>query len=151
MEGLIVIVTIWGGFILLSWLNDKLKEHLKQRKIRIKDKATQETLKEAKINKSLIRSYKEKLKRAGYVRDQGISSFWIDIMSDGGKKYRGLIKKCPACEQGTTRIVKGKYGKFLGCSNYPACKHTEDLEKAKREYDEKSRKEFIEQLEVAYK
>lgn len=34
------------------------------------------------------------------------------------------MKKCPKCE--SDLIVKeGRYGKFVACSNYPKCKHTE--------------------------
>ncbi|MFI4937361.1 MAG: type I DNA topoisomerase [Candidatus Berkiellales bacterium] len=35
---------------------------------------------------------------------------------------------CPEC-QGALLIKKGKYGKFIGCSNYPKCKFIEPLEK----------------------
>ncbi|QSB02415.1 type I DNA topoisomerase [Methylomonas sp. EFPC1] len=35
---------------------------------------------------------------------------------------------CPKCE--STLVIKtGKYGKFVGCSGYPKCKHIEPLEK----------------------
>ena len=36
------------------------------------------------------------------------------------------IDKCPRC--GNKLIVRnGKYGDFLGCSNYPDCKYTREL------------------------
>ena len=35
-------------------------------------------------------------------------------------------KPCPKCG-GTLVVKKGFYGAFLGCSNYPKCKHTEKL------------------------
>jgi DNA topoisomerase I len=39
-------------------------------------------------------------------------------------------KKCPKC--GSALIVKwGRTGQFLGCSNYPECRHTEPLESEK--------------------
>jgi DNA topoisomerase I len=39
-------------------------------------------------------------------------------------------KKCPKC--GSPLIVKwGRTGQFLGCSNYPECRHTEPLEHEK--------------------
>lgn len=31
--------------------------------------------------------------------------------------------RCPKCN-GNLRTIKGKYGDFLGCSNYPNCKYT---------------------------
>lgn len=32
---------------------------------------------------------------------------------------------CPTCTTGDLIIKHGRYGKFIGCSNYPECKHTE--------------------------
>ncbi|MCY3832139.1 MAG: type I DNA topoisomerase [Chloroflexi bacterium] len=32
---------------------------------------------------------------------------------------------CPRCEEGDLIIKHSRYGKFIGCSNYPDCKHTE--------------------------
>ena len=37
-------------------------------------------------------------------------------------------RNCPKCESSLV-IKRGKYGKFIGCSNYPNCKHMEPLEK----------------------
>jgi DNA helicase-4 len=36
---------------------------------------------------------------------------------------------CPQCRQGTLRKQSGKFGQFLGCSNYPNCKYTRDVAK----------------------
>ena len=37
-------------------------------------------------------------------------------------------RKCPKCEHDLV-IKVGRYGKFIGCSNYPECKHMEPLHK----------------------
>ncbi|AXK38609.1 type I DNA topoisomerase [Crenobacter cavernae] len=37
-------------------------------------------------------------------------------------------RTCPECG-GELHIKKGRYGKFIGCANYPKCKHIEPLEK----------------------
>lgn len=34
---------------------------------------------------------------------------------------------CPTCGTGDLIIKYGRFGKFIGCSNYPECKHTEQL------------------------
>lgn len=34
-------------------------------------------------------------------------------------------RHCPSCEDGDLVIKHSRYGKFIGCSNYPECKHTE--------------------------
>lgn len=39
-------------------------------------------------------------------------------------------RKCPDCS-GDLQIKSGKYGKFIGCSEYPKCKFIEPLEKPK--------------------
>lgn len=33
-----------------------------------------------------------------------------------------IVGKCPKCNKGDLKILKGKYGYFIGCSNYPDCK-----------------------------
>ena len=42
---------------------------------------------------------------------------------------RPIIEKigriCPKCEEGDLIVKHSRYGKFIGCSNYPECKHTE--------------------------
>lgn len=46
------------------------------------------------------------------------------------KKQTKTRKKCPKCRK--ILIIKyGRFGKFLGCSGYPDCKHTEPLGKEK--------------------
>ncbi|WP_127143401.1 type I DNA topoisomerase [Pelagibacterium montanilacus] len=34
---------------------------------------------------------------------------------------------CPTCGQGQLSLKLGKYGAFIGCSNYPDCRHTQQL------------------------
>jgi DNA topoisomerase-1 len=34
-------------------------------------------------------------------------------------------RACPDCEDGQLLIKWGRYGKFIGCSNFPDCRHTE--------------------------
>jgi DNA topoisomerase I len=36
-------------------------------------------------------------------------------------------RKCPDCETGQLSLKVGRYGAFIGCSNYPDCKHTRQL------------------------
>lgn len=37
-------------------------------------------------------------------------------------------RACPSCDDGVIGLKLGKFGAFLGCSNYPDCKHTAQLE-----------------------
>lgn len=36
-------------------------------------------------------------------------------------------RKCPSCENGRLSLKVGKFGAFIGCSNYPDCRHTRPL------------------------
>ncbi len=36
-------------------------------------------------------------------------------------------RKCPSCEDGQLGLKVSKFGAFIGCSNYPECKHTSKL------------------------
>ena len=36
-------------------------------------------------------------------------------------------RKCPSCESGDLIIRYGRWGKFIGCSAFPDCRHTEPL------------------------
>jgi DNA topoisomerase-1 len=40
------------------------------------------------------------------------------------------IRKCPGCGDGRLSLRLGKFGAFIGCSNYPECKFTRQLEEA---------------------
>ena len=41
------------------------------------------------------------------------------------KEYVG--RKCDTCVDGDLLIKYGRWGKFIGCSNYPECRHTEQF------------------------
>ena len=43
-----------------------------------------------------------------------------------GQPARG----CPSCGDGTLSLRLGKFGAFIGCSNYPNCRYTRQLEEA---------------------
>ena len=46
-----------------------------------------------------------------------------EYKEDGGK-----YGHCPECGDGLLRKINTKRGSFIGCSNYPKCKHTEQLD-----------------------
>lgn len=45
------------------------------------------------------------------------------VLRDAYKRAQA-VKACPRCG-GRMRFVAGKFGPFLGCSNYPTCNHKE--------------------------
>ena len=46
-----------------------------------------------------------------------------EYIADGGK-----YGHCPDCEDGLLRKVSSKRGTFIGCSNFPKCRHTEQID-----------------------
>ena len=36
-------------------------------------------------------------------------------------------RKCPSCADGQLSLKLGKFGSFVGCSNYPECKYTRQM------------------------
>jgi DNA helicase IV len=59
---------------------------------------------------------------------QQVSPFVIELLKDPHVIVSGNsdvpVEICPGCGQGTMVERKGKYGPFLGCSTFPACKYT---------------------------
>ncbi len=58
----------------------------------------------------------------------------IDVLSAkiiqqifGSDNQGNLQNECPSCEKGKLFLKLGKYGAFLGCSNYPDCKHIRQI------------------------
>jgi DNA topoisomerase-1 len=41
--------------------------------------------------------------------------------------YKGEAHKCTECNVGEMRLKNGRFGPFLGCSNYPNCKHIQRI------------------------
>jgi DNA topoisomerase-1 len=39
----------------------------------------------------------------------------------------GDVRQCPSCGTGKLNLKAGKFGAFVGCSNYPECRHTRPL------------------------
>jgi DNA topoisomerase-1 len=64
-----------------------------------------------------------------------IGSFWddfepkLDKATDTAKRVKIEVektgKKCPSCKDGELVIRIGRFGKFISCSNFPDCKHTD--------------------------
>jgi len=78
-------------------------------------------------------------KRGRFVGCNGYPECKYTRSLDEDKETAAAVKEeiegrnCPNCEA-TLLLRNGKYGKFIGCSNYPKCKFIEPLEKPE-EYD----------------
>ncbi|MBM5783209.1 MAG: type I DNA topoisomerase, partial [Pelagibacterales bacterium] len=57
-----------------------------------------------------------------------------------GLNEKGEVKNdCPTCNKGKLGLRLGKFGSFIGCSNYPECKHTMQVFDKDGEVDEENR------------
>ncbi len=82
--------------------------------IREKKKSKDKVLKKAQeFLITLLDDFKKKEKNIG----EELKQAHFDSLN-----AQATIGKCPNCEQGTIMIKKGKFGRFLGCNNYPDCK-----------------------------
>jgi len=66
---------------------------------------------------------------------------WDEGLSDYMKSFiKGILPATPiSCPKCDSFLVKrtGKKGNFIGCSHYPKCKYTKDLENLSERYDDK--------------
>jgi ssDNA-binding Zn-finger/Zn-ribbon topoisomerase 1 len=66
---------------------------------------------------------------------------WDEGLSDYMKSFiKGILPETPiSCPKCDSFLVKrtGKKGNFLGCSRYPKCKYTQDLEDLSERYEDK--------------
>ncbi len=67
--------------------------------------------------------------------EEPIKKFWgpfskkVKVVTKEGKRVKIEVektgKKCPECKEGELVIRIGRFGKFISCSRFPDCKHTE--------------------------
>jgi len=151
MEALFYLIIIYGGFAFIVWFSDKIEKWNSKRKSNVRNDVANEVLSKTDITKELIQEYKNKLTEIGYTK-QGDGWFYNYYLSDGMKSVMNSVgEPCPSCKEGHLRLIKGKYGKFLGCSNYPKCKYKKSLAIAKKENQEKSVQLFYKLFNLAYK
>jgi ribonuclease HI len=77
----------------------------------------------------LLANYSYEIKWIPREQNQEADDLSKSVLIEAGIiKPDSEIEKCPKCN-GKLLERKGVYGKFFGCSNYPKCKFTRDLEK----------------------
>ncbi len=52
-------------------------------------------------------------------------------------------RKCPTCSNGNLGLELGRYGAFIGCSNYPECKFTKQIAKNENKEENDTNETFI--------
>ena len=63
--------------------------------------------------------------------DKILLDYFFGIDSDSVNK-----RSCPLCKEGILHLQLGRYGPYVGCSNYPECKHKQNLDQVKEQSPE---------------
>lgn len=102
-------------------LDEALTRHFEigMEEIREDKKKGEEVLEEAKDTLiKILGEFKEKEKEVG----ESLSKASLEAM-----KKAAAVGSCMKCGKGELQIRRGKFGRFIACSNYPACKTTFSL------------------------
>ena len=105
-------------------LDEELTRHFEDEMEEVREKKKQEdaVLEEAReVLTKILTEFKEKEKDIG----KGLIS-----ANKESEEKANTVGKCPNCETGNLTIKRGKFGKFIACSNYPDCKTTFNLPKS---------------------
>lgn len=149
METILYIIGIYGGFALIGWICSKIFEAFKRHREIIRDQVAAEVLNGLNID-NVIENYKQQLAHIKYSKTDPIRG-QIERMKD--QIYGStvvLMNECPKCKEGHLILRKGKFGKFMGCTNYPKCDYTSELETARAEYKKSINGQFIDDMRQAY-
>jgi DNA topoisomerase-1 len=80
------------------------------------------------------------------VLDAMLGEHIYEPRADGGDP-----RQCPSCGTGKLNLKAGKFGAFVGCSNYPECRYTRPLASTSSAQDRMLGKDPVSGLEVAVK
>lgn len=80
------------------------------------------------------------------VLDAMLGEHIYEPRADGGDP-----RQCPSCGNGKLNLKAGKFGAFVGCSNYPECRYTRPLASSSGSSDRALGKDPVTGLEVAVK
>lgn len=146
MWGVIIyLVVFWGGI----WLIGTIVDAVQKKRAELRDQATKEVFGSLNIE-SVIENYKKKLEHIKYREPNTIQDSVQAILKQIYGRDAILMEKCPKCKYGDLVIRKGKYGKFLGCTKYPKCNYTINIEKARENSKKSINEQIIDAMRIAY-
>ncbi len=76
----------------------------------------------AEFSKAVEQTRELKISDVISALDQDLGPHFFPAREDGSDP-----RLCPACHAGRLGLKLGRYGSFIGCSNYPACQYTRRL------------------------
>lgn len=150
MEIIVGLVIFYIFFWVIGFIFEKIKEWNEERKKEIEDNVAHDLLNDDFINN--LNDYKNKLEKIAYFKKSGS----IDCSTKKEANFfqshiNVLFNTCPKCNNGKMIERKGKFGKFYGCSNFPACKYTKNFKELDLEYKTSVKENFLEDFKKAYK
>lgn len=109
MESIIYIILFWAFIALIQYVWEKIKENREKRKQEELDNYT-----------------KQEFKNFDYLKEKNEIEQLIKplIPNEVIERYENYF--CPKCSKKLV-IREGKFGKFIGCSNYPNCNYSKSL------------------------
>ncbi len=150
MEGILYIVgfcvAIWLIGTFFSWIGELIENH----RVKIRDQVLSDFQKKVDVQ-SEIKKYQKKLEVIDYEKKEGFLEKYfkkqsIELIS----KFVNFLSDCPDCKKGHLVTRKGKYGNFIGCSNFPNCRHTEKVKNTKAEYKTAVKDRILADIQKAY-
>lgn len=153
--GWLIFGGVFAAFALIGWVSEKVSERNRAEKQRQRNEIAESVLTESGITET---NHNEVSQNFEYVvnnlfRKSAETEEYEIITPTPPSRRQGML--CPKCEMGYLVRRQGKYGTFLGCSRYPQCNSTKAVgwtnKKAKEAQKNQYSKEFLKDLEKAYK
>jgi len=139
-------IAIWLIGAFFSWIGELIEKH----KSKIRDQVLSDFQREYDIQGE-IKKYQHKLVEVDFEKKEGfLNKYFIEKNFRLVGELKNFLSDCPSCKKGHLLTRKGKYGSFIGCSNFPNCKHTENITNAKGEYKTAVKDQIIADIQKAY-
>lgn len=154
MLGWLILIGIFVVPGLIGWAWEKYQEYVEAERSKVRDEVASNLVAEYGLSNEVVdqvERYSEFIKKSlpGRLTHSEPLEFQTPTQV---QRQSGRI--CSKCHTGLLVRRQGKYGYFLGCTNYPRCTNTQrDTMSNKRARDaekEAVAKSFLEDLEKAY-
>lgn len=149
IEIILVLGLFYGGIFLVGWIIESIGKYIEQKKLETREQVFTELLGNSNL-KEITEQCKEDIKDLGYDREVEENSTSEFYQSFYRTPYQELLGKCPQCEDGYLRMRVGSYGKFIGCSKYPKCHYTTNIQEAKLKHKSSINQRIKEDFRKAY-
>lgn len=146
---ILVIILIFASICAIGWIIEAIGNYIDKKKRETRELVYNELLGNCDTHK-IFDQCKEDMKSIGYDRESieaKESEFYKSLFKT---PYQELLGKCPLCNEGYLRLNTGRYGKFIGCSKFPKCRYTTNIQSAKFKYKTSINEAIKEDFKKAY-